>query len=291
MLVQSQAEILKTSLMASWNANQSFYSYRDRDTGLVSTGKVIARKKEDGNMRPKAEFESGVRLLIEIQTKNPAAKRPEVEISEFFTKSKGEVETILGHQFQWRTGGWSPRSKIITVGRITVAGLDKKDKINVKVVDTTGEDITLALPLWAGVLEKQKARALIGRNLMTAKRFDRPFGMPSLPLSPDPEAESVSMSVSIPWNMLIGEGLLTYGFRAEATHLTAHLMHAVIQNLKQNRAFYQRYHAEKGGGIGERNSLHGFAPVGLFMQALGVTLLPTKVSSKAEFIPWRHDQI
>lgn len=291
-LIQAQAETLKTSLLASWNANQSFYSYRDRETGLVSSGKVIARKKGDGtgSMRPNFESESGVRLLIEIQTQNPAAKRPQVEISEYFSKSKGEVETILGHQFQWRTGGLVATSQKIynRVGRITVTGLDKKDKINVKIVDTTGEDITLALPLWAGVLEKQKAHALIGRNLMTAERFDRPFGMPSLPLSPDPEAESVSMSVSIPWNMLIGEGLLAYGFRAEATRLTAHLMNAVIQNLKMNRAFYQRYHAEKGTGIGERNSLHGFAPVGLFMQALGVTILSsTKVKLEGRnLFPW-----
>ncbi|MBC7876740.1 MAG: hypothetical protein H7Y59_06160 [Anaerolineales bacterium] len=289
-LVIAQAETLKTSLIASWNANQSFYSYCDRETGMVSTGKIIAKKKGDGNMRPKEEFEVGVRLLVEIQTKNPAAKRPEVEISEFFSKSKGEVETILGHQFQWRTGGLvATTQKLFTrVGRVSVNGLDEKDKVIVKLIDTTGEDITLALPLWAGIPEKQQANAMIGRNISTADRFDRPFGMPSLPLSPDPEAEPVSMSVSLPWNQLIGEGLLAYGFRAEATRLTAHLMNAVIQNLKQNRAFYQRYHAEKGDGIGERNSLHGFAPVGLFMQSLGVTILSsTQVKLEGRnLFPW-----
>jgi hypothetical protein len=84
------------------------------------------------------------------------------------------------------------------------------------------------------------------------------------------------MSVPLPWNQLIGEGLLAYGFRSEAAHLTAHLMTAVIQNLKQNHAFYQRYHAESGAGIGERNALQGFAPVGLFIQTLGVTILSSK---------------
>ncbi len=290
LLVNSQAETLKTSLIASWNPNQSFYSYRDRETGQVSTGKVIAKKKGDGNMRPKAEFESGVRLLVEIQTKSPAAKRPEVEISEYFTKSKGEVETILSHQFQWRTGGLvATTQKLFSrVGRISVTGLDEKDKVVVKLIDTSGEDITLALPLWAGALEEGQARELIGRNLMMADRFDRPFGMPSLPLSPDPEADPVSMSVHLPWNQLIGEGLLAYGFRSEATRLTAHLMNAVIQNLKHNRSFYQRYHAEKGTGIGERNSLQGFAPVGLFMQALGVTIISsTKIKLEGRnLFPW-----
>ena len=104
-----------------------------------------------------------------------------------------------------------------------MTGLDEKDKIIVKLIDTTGEDITLALPLWAGVPEAQQANALIGRNISTADRFDRPFGLPSLPISPDPEADAVSMSVAFPWNQLIGEGLLAYGFRAEATRLTVHL--------------------------------------------------------------------
>lgn len=274
-LIQVQAEKIKESLEAGWNARTSFYSYRDRETGEMTAGKIIAKKKGDGNMKPKFESQTGVRLLIEIQTKNPAAKRPEVVISEFFAKnSKGESETISGYQFQWRTGGLVATSQKIfnKIGRVSVTGLEFNDKINVRVVDTTGEDITLGLPLWAGVVEKQRAYAMVGRNVMTAERFDRPFGMPSLPFTVNKETESVALSVSLPWNMLMAEGLLDYGFRAEATRLTAHMMNAVIQNLKQNRAFYQRYHAEKGSGIGERNALTGFAPVGLFMQALGVTI-------------------
>ncbi|NOH01292.1 MAG: hypothetical protein HND47_04645 [Chloroflexi bacterium] len=274
-LIAAQAGKIKDSLDAGWNPRVSFYSYRDRETGQVTESKVIAKRKGDGSMRPKFESETPVRLLVEIQTKSPAAKRPEVEISEYFTKSKGESELIAGHQFQWRSGGLVATTQMVftRVGRISVTGLEENDRISVKIVDTTGEDITLGLPLWAGALEKQRAYAMIGRNIMMADRFDRPFGMPSLPLAPDLQAETVSMSVSLPWNSLIAEGLLAYGFRAEATRLTAHLMNAVIQNLKQNRSFYQRYHAEKGTGIGERNSLTGFAPVGLFMQALGVTIL------------------
>jgi hypothetical protein len=274
-IIQAQTEKIKESLEASWNARTSFYSYRDRETGESSVGKVIAKKKGDGNLRPKFESQAGVRLLVEIQTKNPAAKRPEVIISEFFAKtSKGESETISGNQFQWRTGGLvaTTQKTFKRIGRVSVTGLEFNDKINVKIVDTTGEDITLGLPLWAGALEKQRAYALVGRNIMTAERFDRPFGLPSLPLMVNKESELVSSGVSLPWNLLVAEGLLAYGFRAEATRLTAHLMNAVIQNLKQNRAFYQRYHAEKGSGLGERNAVQGFAPVGLFMQALGVTI-------------------
>lgn len=290
-LITAQAQKVRTSIDAGWNPRNSFFAYRDRETEEISVGKVIAKRKGDGSMRPKFESETPVRLLVEIQTDSPAAKRPEIEISEYFTKSKGETEVIAGHQFQWRTGGLvaTTQNVFLRVGRVSVVGLEEKDKINVKIIDTTGEDVTLALPLWAGAVEQQRAYTMIGRNMMSAERFDRPFGLPSLPSVPDREAETVSMSVSLPWNMMIAEGLLAYGFRAEATRLTAHLMNAVIQNLRQNRAFYQRYHAEKGTGIGERNSLTGFAPVGLFMQALGVTILSsTRVRLEGRnLFPWQ----
>jgi len=41
-----------------------------------------------------------------------------------------------------------------------------------------------------------------------------------------------------------------------------------IQSLKQSQAFYERYHAETGSGIGERGALTGLAPLGLFLQTL-----------------------
>ena len=290
MLVNAQAELLKASLDAGWNSNQDFYSYRDRETKLVSTGRVIATKRGNGNLRPKEEFKTGVRLLVEIQTQNPAAQRPEIEICEYFTKIKGEVETIPGHQFQWRTGGLvaTTQKLFARVGKVSIAGLDEKDKVVIKLIDTTGEDLTLALPLWAQVPELEPANQLIRRNLLMEDRFDRPFGLSSLTGSPDPAEDEVSMSVLLPWNQLIGEGLLAYGFRAEAARLTTRMMNGVIQNLKQNHSFYQRYHAEKGTGIGERNSLQGFAPVGLFMQTLGVTILSQrKVKLEGRnFFPW-----
>ncbi len=289
-LIQAQAETLKASINTSWNARNGFYAYRDRETGVTQTGKVIAKRKGAGNLRPKFESETPVRLLIEVQTKSPAAKRPEVEISEFFAKSGGNVEVIESHQFQWHSGGLVATSQKVfnAISRISVRGLEEKDKVIVKIVDMTGEDLTLALPLWARVPDVQHAQVMIARSLLDAERFDRPFGFPSLPLPPDPEADTVSMSVHLPWNTLIGEGLLAYGFRTEAARLTAHLMNAVIQNLKQNRSFYQRYHAEKGGGIGERNSLHGLAPVGLFLETLGVRILsPRQVRLEGKnLFPW-----
>jgi hypothetical protein len=287
-LVRAQAEKLKASLDAAWVARAALYHYRDRDSKLSSAGEMVGRGKGNVALRPKKEFKRPIRLLIEIQTQNPAAKRPEVEIGEFVTK--GEVEKIHSRQFLWRSGGLVATSQRVytRVGKINVSGLDGKDKVIVRSVDLSSEDHTLFLPLWARLPDQQRAQAVIGRALLDAERFDRPFGVPALASLPDAEAEMVGLSVHLPWNQLIGEGLLAYGFRAEAARLVAHLMGAVIQNLKQGRAFYQRYHAERGSGIGERNALHGLAPVGLFLQTLGVTIFsPTRVALEGQNpYPW-----
>ncbi|MBI3737725.1 MAG: hypothetical protein HY258_01620, partial [Chloroflexi bacterium] len=250
------------------------YSYQDRLTKQSTPGKVIAKHKGSGNMRPAKEFEAPVRLLVEVQTKSPAAERPVVEICELTTKAKGESEIIEEHQFQWRSGGLVATSQKVfsKIGRVSIKGLDENDRVIIRTVDAAVEDITLFTPLWAHIPDHQRAQVMIGRSLLDADRFDRPFGVPALSFIPDREADSVAMSVHLPWNQLLGEGLLFYGFRNEAARLTVHLMNAVIQSLKQSRAFYERYHAETGAGIGERGALKGLAPVGLFMQTLGVSI-------------------
>lgn len=274
-LLEVEAEKLKSSVDAAWDARSALYSYRDRVTNICQAGKLIAKHKGPGNMHPKLEFEQPVRLLIEVQTKNPAAQRPTVEISDLVTKGRGDVEVIEENQFQWRSGGLvATTQKVFTkIGRISIQGLDKLDRVLISIENMASEDITLFTPLWARIPDLQRAQVMIGRSLNDAEYFGRPFGIPALPLVPDPKADAVAMSVHLPWNILIGEGLLSYGFRSEAARLTAHLMNAVIQSLKQNHAFYQRYHAETGSGLGERGALNGLAPVGFFLQTLGVTIL------------------
>ncbi len=279
-LLKAQVARLRASLETGWSENRGMYTYRDRVTQDMSSGRVIARHKGSGNMRPKAEFASPTRLLLEVQTLSPAVKRPSVEIAESSTKNgSGKVE-IIGDEFQWRSGGLVATSREVfsKIGRVHIEGLDEKDKFILHSVDAAMQDITLFLPLWAGVPDAARAQTLVHDSLLDADRFDRPYGLPAIPSLTGREAEVIAMSVHLPWNQMIGEGLLAYGFRTEAARLLVHIMNAVIKNLKANRTFYARYHAEKGSGIGERGGLSGLAPVGLFLQTLGVTIhSPTRV--------------
>jgi hypothetical protein len=287
-LVRRQIERLKSALDESWNPRTALYRYRDRQTGESTSGKVLGRLQGSGMIKLKQAFKPPVRLLIEVQTKDPATRRPQVIISEFVTK--GENEIIQGGQFHWRSGGMVATSLQVheKIGRIQLKGVGAKDKVIVRRPDYSGEDHTLLLPLWAGVPDAKQAQLIVKRNLLNADRFDRPYGIPACRTAPNIEADPVCSSVYLPWNQLLCEGMLAYGFRQEAARLVAHLMAGVIQNLKQMRAFYQRYHSDTGQGLGERNALSGLAPVGLFLQVLGVQVLsPTRVRLEGENpYPW-----
>jgi len=314
--LQAAAASLKRTLQASWNARSSLYLYRDRETGSSQHGMLVAKRRGSGHMSPHTALDQPSRLLVEVQTKNPASKRPELEILE--DANQGDVELLEGHQFQWRTGGLIATTHRIydRVDLITVRGLEAGDRIVVRTIDTSGKDLTLALPLWAGIPSRQQAQSMVNKTLMNRGRFERPCGLTILPApsteveAPEPattpvpsdakplssllstaasrtpphptasrtkldspDVEPVSMSVHMPWNALICEGMLRYGFRTEAVRLLTRLMHPIIMNLKLHHSFYQRYHGQRGAGLGERNSLQGLAPVGLFLEVLGVRLL------------------
>lgn len=287
-LLREQAAMLREAIKSAWQPRTGLYHYRDRETGSSLAGRILVKQTGSGMVKPKLKFDRPIRLLVEVQIQSPEAKRPEVHIHQLVTKAPDEI--ISSGDYQWRNNGavYTTKNVYLKLGKVVVKGLSDEDVVTISTLDFTTEDHTLFMPLWAGVPDEQRAKTLIGRALLDANRFHRPFGVPACPSLSAPEAESVSQAVHLPWNLLICEGLLRYGFRTDATRLIAHIMTAIIQNLKQNRAFYARYHAENGTGIGKRNALSGLAPVGLFMKVLGVEILSsTRVKLQGEnLFPW-----
>ena len=72
----------------------------------------------------------------------------------------------------------------------------------------------------------------------------------------------------------------------EAAKLLSGMMEAIIHSLKEHRAFQQYYHAEKGIGSGERNAVSGLAPLGLFLETLGVRLISPRKVRLTGFTPF-----
>jgi hypothetical protein len=83
----------------------------------------------------------------------------------------------------------------------------------------------------------------------------------------------------MPWNLMLGEGLLDYGYLAEAAELVTRLMNTCVASLRRDQAFRESYHPDREQGAGSRHHLAGVAPFSLFLQVLGVRLIsPSKIT-------------
>jgi hypothetical protein len=264
---------LRTLTEECWDANAVLYHLRDRDTHRSPVGKSLGAQRGAGTLALSRSFRQPVRLLIRLEFKGDASRRPEVSLR----GQNGEThqtECMERKDFHWGTGLAVATSHMVytNVAEIDVAGLEKHDRISVSIMDFSAEDLTLFLPLWAGIPNSRRALSIYNQTLLASDRFGRPFGIPVCTRSPKSESSPVSQSVHLPWNVFIGEGLLDYGLQSEVALLMRQLMAAVIQNLKQQHAFAHSYHSESGAGIGERNSVQGLAPIGLFLATLGIRI-------------------
>jgi hypothetical protein len=129
-------------------------------------------------------------------------------------------------------------------------------------------DVSLFLPLWAGIPSAAQAKKMVEQGYTASLR--RPYGAPLLAGEQHSGSQPGLAGVSALWVNLIGEGLLAYGYRAEAAELFSRTMDAITASLKRFHSFREAYHAETGQPLGERNHLRGLVPLGLFLKVLGI---------------------
>lgn len=255
---------LREALDKMWDSNSGSYYYRDVLAHVETRPATLVQVKGSGAYTSRRSFKSPQRLLVKLSFAQEMGTRP-VTFVFYGEGPAGEVvEAISAGQFIWSGSHARTTTQNLfhNLRKVEVKGLGREDHGLITTIDYHQEDLSLLLPLWAGIPSQQQATVLIKKAL--SGRYLQPFG---LPVSPE---KTSSPAVHVPWNHLTGEGLLRYGFTGVAAHLVTSLMNAVIHSLKTTGGFYESYHATDGQGIGERNSILGLAPVGLFLQALGI---------------------
>ena len=279
--LESRAAQLRLLNEACWDDSAMFYHNRDRVTHRSPAGKTLARQTGSGKLALDQSFPTPMRLLVRIKLIGETTRRPEITLHGQ-EETTPRSECLERMDFQWGPGLAVATSRQVysRLEQVEISGLQLRDQVSIQTMDFSGEDISLFLPLWAGIPGLPRLQALANRSLFAAQRFWKPFGLPTCasgpsktrPTAVDRMMDSTSQAVHLPWNALIGQGLLAYGMQPEAARLTARLMSGVIRNLKKQHAFFRAYHAETGEGLGERNPLQGLAPLGLFLETLGVTI-------------------
>jgi hypothetical protein len=271
--MEAKACTLRAQMEECWDAAAASYSGRDRDTHLRSTGKLLGKQRGDGKLSLNKTFLHPTRLLVRFEFKGEATRKPEIRMA---GENGGQTlsETLERKDFHWQTGvAVATTCQVFTrVTDIAISGLQKRDRLSVFIMDCSAEDVSQFLPLWAGIPDRARAMEIINRALLPGDRFGKPFGLPACPSDINITEATAGNQVHMIWNQLVGEGLLQYDLQEEAAQLMGRLMSAVIQNLKQNRSFFRAYNAVTGSGLGERNSIEGLAPVGLFLDTLGIRI-------------------
>jgi hypothetical protein len=262
-----------------------FYHLRDRDTHACTKGKRLGTWRGAGKTPINKTLKQPLRLIVRIELNGTVPRHLEIKLH---GKKGGarQVEVLDRLDFHWGERLAVATTKMVysEIIEIEASGLEKKDRISLSVMDLSTKDITLFMPLWAGIPEAEQALNIIQRNLLATDKFGRPYGIPACETSSvKPRAKRSAgyknmgytpfhQAVHIPWNTFIGEGLLNYQLQREAAWLITRLMTAIIQNLKERHSFWRAYNSEDGTGMGERNSLQGLAPLGLFLETLGVQI-------------------
>lgn len=265
------AEKLRQRLNEMWDEEAQHYVYQDRDSHTNSPGRVLRQHKGSGKIILQERFAEPARLLVRIQSSGEIRPHPQVFIHGESSSGQHRVERISEGQIRWSSNvGLITGERVYhTIEMVELQGLLPEDAVTLATVGFDCEDISLLLPLWAGIPSEEQAEGLFQNHLTSPQRYWRTYGIPVCP-QPDPESEAICGQVNLPLNRMVGEALLAYGYRRAAAELVSRLMAGVVVNLKRQGRFFHSFHAQGGEGAGERNSLNGLAPLGLFLETLGV---------------------
>ncbi len=270
--LEAKAEALRREVESTWEKKSAGYHYRDYQTHDGSPGSVLHKFNKNGKFPQRRSFRTPSRLQLRFECQGDNS-RP-VRVTLIGENEQGEfIESFPAGRFFWANGIGHATSEGLyrKLKRVEVAGLTDGDCGTIASIDYTLEDISLLLPLWAGIPDKRRAKALVENSVL--KRYRQKFGLPLSPLGSPDDSDRYGDSVYLPWNHLIGEGLLVYDYTDHAADLVSRLMNAIVPALKREGVFRAWFSARDGAPGGESNSLPGLPPIGLFLHALGIRRL------------------
>ncbi len=282
---------LKESLERAWDPEAASYRYIDRETRLSTPGFALGNRKGSGliNLADR-KLDFPLRLSVRILRNGEGIREPLITILGTDGEGHPQKEEIEPGRVKWSLGWGTGVSEQIysAITFVQVEGVLDEDEIFVRSLDYRHLDQTLLAPLWAGMPSEDQARALIKNTILNPSRFLMEYGLAACATRPSPESAVESESVWIPWNAMVGSGLVTYGNPQGATDLVSRLMAGLVLNIKKIGGFRRHHNARTGAGLGERDAVLGLPPLDLFLKSLGIEIFSTwrvRLEGKNHY-PW-----
>ena len=276
---------LKEELEKCWHAKSGLYRYRDSQSHAIQEGGIVKNWRGSGKFSFRRTFKIPQRLLVSLAPFELVTRSITVKLMGM----NGEEEVL--EEFNPRRWMWvaqqahsSSQNLYRTLSGIEISGADPNDVISLSRVNHMQEDVSLFLPMWAEMLPPGQVKKLVSGWLSTS--FHRPYGLPISIVQQYPANPPSLNGVSPLWVHLVGQGMLAYGYRVEAMELVSRTMDAICVSLNRFTSFREYYDSDNGQAIGERNHLRGLAPLGLFLQLIGIEKLTPKEILIRNFNPF-----
>lgn len=277
---QAKAEKLRDAVEDAWNEAISGYTYWDRDSHK-SPGKVsLGQMEGSGSIRLNQSFPEPQRIVFQIYPHQETTRKTQLIIHGQNASGKHRIELIPTENLLWFPSLGTATSDQVyqAIESIEIKGLDQKDRV---VISTTGlehQDITTLLPIWSRIPSTDRVNSMVEKCIMVPNLFWREYGLPACPETGKESDGNSCNNVYLPWCLFIAEGLLSYGYRKLTAELVTRIMNAIGKSVKFVGCFRQTYDADSGQGSGEIDALWGLAPLGLFLESLGVRIIsPWKI--------------
>lgn len=276
--LEALSQNLEVAINASYDGRSKTYRYWDRETHQSPKGELLKFRKGSGEMFLDMVFELPARLLLRMETNIDVQPQAQATIHGSLENGQHLVIRLKKPALLWTQGiGTATLDNLYSdLEHIQIEGLTEDGKASIQIVDLKREDHTLLLPLWANIPNPETAKKIIKQKISNPNQYYKPYGIPACPKPPKhPDAE-ICNSTWLPWNEMIGKGLLEYGAVDETVDLVTRIMNSIIENLKRENGFRKHYHSSEQKSLGEKNALTGLPPIGLFLDSLGLKIISSQ---------------
>jgi hypothetical protein len=268
---------LRAIVQRAWSEERCSFRRIERDSHRTPRGSRVARGEGPGKARGLGTLRQAGRVVARVATREGQMLPARLRVRGRMESGRVRVETVPASRFHWMWGRGTATTELAfaSIESVEVQGIPGDTAWEVRTFDLEREDLTLLLPLWAQMVEPEQAEKIIKKTLLAPGRYLRPGGLSSVPADDSGYAAAASdprEGVNLSLNLLLAEGLVGYGYRAEAADLLGRLMTGALATLRSEHAFPEAYQPDAAGGLGKRHHLGGLPPLSLFLDVLGVSL-------------------
>lgn len=263
--LNARAEQLRAALDTAYDAKTHSYRYLDAKSGRCDAARELHVFKGDGNFQLKRAFKGPRRFLLIWSAGKESPRHVEVTLKG--TCQTRQVQENVSVNFSYSHGSTGRATSVElfeTLDSVEVHGLERGGSLALYLAGSDQQDISLFMPLWAGIPSAEVAAQIIEQTLLPGYLSDR--GLTTLPGQTEPTQNAISPF----WNTFLLESLLHYGYRKEAAEILNRLYQTIINQWAQSGQINSELSLGTGMGSGEHNSLLGLLPIHPLLNLLGL---------------------